>query len=141
MKSTNKQTKEKSLLKAIAKSLNSSIHNTGNIARFVRFLTYKAELIGKRVIEIDEKFTTQECCLCGKRHKMPLTKRVMKCDCGNELDRDRNSAVNIMKKYLSQIGLCTAYQQFVGNLRHTGIGKGNCPMYSQEAPFVVAVGN
>ncbi|WP_082088339.1 zinc ribbon domain-containing protein [Methanosarcina sp. WWM596] len=33
---------------------------------------------------------------------MPLWERTMKCDCGNVIDRDRNSAINIMKRFLSQ---------------------------------------
>jgi putative transposase len=103
------------------KGLHKSMHNTGNIGRLVRFLTYKAKRQGKRVIEINERGTTRTCCCCGKQHNMPLYKRVMKCDCGNVIDRDKNSAINIMLRYLSQNGLWIAYQLFVGNLRKTGI--------------------
>jgi len=78
------------------KGLHRSIHNTGNIFRFVRFLTYKAELVGKRIIEINERGTTKECCVCGKKQDMPLHKRIYECDCGNGIDRDKNSAVNIL---------------------------------------------
>ncbi|MCG2717556.1 MAG: transposase, partial [Nanoarchaeota archaeon] len=91
------------------------------ISRFVRFLTYKAKLKGKRVIEIDESYTTKKCCCCGNEKEMPLYKRVYKCDCGNVIDRDENSAVNILLRYLSTNGLWTAYQQFIGNLRQTGL--------------------
>ncbi|MBN1216005.1 MAG: transposase, partial [Candidatus Lokiarchaeota archaeon] len=35
--------------------------------RFIQFLTYKAEKIGKRVIKIDESATTQVCCQCGRK--------------------------------------------------------------------------
>ncbi|MBN1217194.1 MAG: IS200/IS605 family accessory protein TnpB-related protein, partial [Candidatus Lokiarchaeota archaeon] len=41
------------------KTLNHSVQNTGFMARFIQFLTYKAEKIGKRVIKIDESATTQ----------------------------------------------------------------------------------
>ena len=34
-----------------------------------------------------------------KKQNMPLWKRTMKRDCGNVIDRDRNSAINIMKQY------------------------------------------
>ncbi len=37
------------------------------------------------------------------------------------MDRDENSSINIMSRYLSQNGLWTAYQRFVDNLRQTGI--------------------
>ena len=80
-------------------------------------MSYKAEIIGKRIIRIDEKNTTKRCCYCGKKHDMPSWKRVMLCDCGNNIDRDRNSAINIMIRYLLQNALWTGYQQFVDNLR------------------------
>ena len=73
--------------------------------------------IGKRIIRIDEKNTTKKCFYCGKKHDMPSWKRVMSCDCGNVIDRDRNSAINIMLRYLLQNALWTGYQQFVDNLR------------------------
>ncbi|MHA1444768.1 MAG: hypothetical protein ACTSR4_08485, partial [Candidatus Hodarchaeales archaeon] len=42
--------------------------------------------------------------------------------CGIVIDRDQNSAINIMKRFLSHNALCTGYQQFfisVDNLRQT----------------------
>ncbi len=102
--------------------LNRSTQNTGHLSRFIGFLTYKAALAGKSVIEVDEQNTTKACCVCGTLHKMPLWKRVMECECGNTLDRDRNSAVNIMVRFLSQNALWTGYWQFAGNLRQTGLG-------------------
>ena len=115
------------------KGLHRSLHNTGNIFRFVQFLTYKAKLMGKRVIEINERNTTKTCCVCGKKQDMPLSRRVYVCDCGNVMDRDRNSSINIMMRYLSKNGLWTAYRRFVGNLRQTGVVLENCAIHSQEA--------
>ena len=103
------------------RAMNRSNQNQGYLSRFIEFLTYKAELIGKKVIKIDESYTSKECYVCGKRHDMPLWERTMNCDCGNIIDRDRNSAINIMSKFLSQNALWTSYQQFVGNLRQTGL--------------------
>ncbi|MHA1673335.1 MAG: zinc ribbon domain-containing protein [Promethearchaeota archaeon] len=40
------------------------------------------------------------CCSCGLRKKCLLSERDIFCNCGNRMDRDLNSAVNIMKKYL-----------------------------------------
>ena len=117
------------------RGMNRSTQGTGYLARFTGFLTYKAERIGKKVIEISERNTTKACCQCGKLHDMPTWKRVMNCDCGNVLDRDRNSAVNIMARFLSQNAMCTGYQQLVDNLR-TGSGIIVSPEYSQEAPSV-----
>ncbi len=112
------------------KGLHASLHNTGNIGRLVGFLTYKLKLAGKRIVEISERGTSKICCCCGKEQDMPLEKREYICDCGNRMDRDRNSAINIMMNYLSQNGLWTAYRQFVGNLRQTGLAVAS---YSQEA--------
>jgi putative transposase len=41
--------------------------------------------------------TTKPCCICGKLHDMPLHKRKMVCDCGNNMDRDLNAAINILR--------------------------------------------
>lgn len=108
------------------RSQNRSTQNQGYLSRFIEFLTYKAELAGKKVIRIDEAYTSKECCVCRKRHAMPLWERTMKCDCGNVIDRDRNSAINIMKRFLSQNALWTSYQKFSDNLRQTGLQMDNC---------------
>ena len=113
------------------KTLHSSLHNTGIIGRFVSILTYKAELKGKKVVKRNEYKTSKRCCCCRKEHYMPLSKRMMVCDCGNKIDRDQNSSVNIMSEFLIANAKCTGYQHFVDNLRNTGL-----PiqvMHSQEA--------
>ena len=89
-----------SLKNKINRTLNHSIHNMGSLGRFAEFLTYKAKLVGKRVIRTDESYTSQDCCLCGKRMKRKLSERTITCDCGNRMDRDLNSAVNIMLNFL-----------------------------------------
>ncbi|MHA1207260.1 MAG: RNA-guided endonuclease InsQ/TnpB family protein [Candidatus Hodarchaeales archaeon] len=106
------------------KSLNRGVYNTGHLGRFVELLTYKARLIGKRVIVVDERFTSKTCAFCGhKKEHMPLSERTFHCEiCGIVIDRDQNSAINIMKRFLSHNALCTGYQQFlisVDNLRQT----------------------
>ncbi len=35
------------------------------------------------------------CSVCGAIHEMPLSKRIMECDCGNVMDRDLNAAINL----------------------------------------------
>ncbi len=116
------------------KGLDRAIMNIGTLGRFVRFLTYKAELTGKRVIEINERDTSKQCCVCGKMHDIPLYKRDMVCDCGNNIDRDKNSSVNIMIHFLSQNAKWMGYQHFVGKLRQTGLFIED--RYSQEAACV-----
>ena len=106
------------------RAMNRSTQNQGYLSRFIEFLAYKAELIGKRVIKIDESYTSKMCYVCGKLHDMPLWKRNMECDCGNFIDRDRNSSINIMYNFLSRNALWTSYQIFSDNLRQTGFPMG-----------------
>ena len=103
------------------RGLHRAIQNTGTIGRFSFYLTYKAELAGKKAVKKCERHTTSDCCCCGKRHNMTLADRNMICDCGNVMDRDENSSVNIMTKYLSQNARCTGLSEFQANLRNTGV--------------------
>ena len=111
------------------KGLNRSTQGLGNLSRFPQLLTYKADLVGKKVIRVDERNTSRACCCCGKLHDMPEWKRVMSCDCGNVIDRDRNSAINIMVRYLS-LYAPDALSTFVDNLR-TGFMR-NCGSWNQS---------
>ncbi len=121
--------------KKATRGLNRSTQNSGYLSRFARFLTYKAQLAGKKVIEISEQDTSKRCYTCGRKHAMPLWKRSMECDCGNVIDRDRNSTINIMMRFLSQNALWTGYQElFLGNLRRWGLPAATA--YSQETPRV-----
>lgn len=61
-------------------------------------LTYKAEKAGMKVALQDERYTSQTCPQCGKRHKPK--NRVYKCSCGFSFHRDGVGAINIRKKYL-----------------------------------------
>jgi len=46
--------------------------------------------------------TTQECCVCGHKQKLGLSYRIYRCSsCRNTINRDLNSAINILKKGLS----------------------------------------
>ncbi|NPE31955.1 IS200/IS605 family element transposase accessory protein TnpB [Methanococcoides sp. SA1] len=103
------------------KALNRSTQNNGYLSRFIELLTYKAELKGKKVVQVDESYTSKTCYVCGQQHNMPLSERTMKCDCGNIIDRDRNSAINIIMRYLSNFATWTGYEQFAHNLRQTGL--------------------
>jgi len=82
------------------KTLNHSVQNTGFMSRFAEFLTYKAEKLGKRIIRIGEDKTTKACCKCGKLSRRAIYERFIICECGNQIDRDLNSAINIMVKFL-----------------------------------------
>jgi len=81
------------------------LQNTGTLGRFVEFLTYKAQKIGKRVTRINEAYTSSVCAKCGKKISNTLSNRYIECDCGHNMDRDLNSTINIMVKFLSTIDL------------------------------------
>ncbi|GHO48405.1 RNA-guided endonuclease InsQ/TnpB family protein [Ktedonospora formicarum] len=80
---------------ASAKSgLNKSILDAG-WHQFIMFCTYKVEETGGRVVLVDPKYTSQVCSSCGTVRKKALSQRWHSCECGCELDRDHNAAINI----------------------------------------------
>ncbi|TGC08008.1 RNA-guided endonuclease InsQ/TnpB family protein [Methanolobus halotolerans] len=110
------------------RSQNRGTHNSGHMGRFAQFLTYKAERLGKRVTRIDESYTSKDCCVCKSRQDIGLDVRTYICPiCGNILDRDYNSSVNILLRYYEHNALWTSYQHLVGKLRQTGLWIGIIP--------------
>jgi putative transposase len=68
------------------------------------FVSYKAEEAGRRVEFVNPKNTSQECSNCGEIVKKPLSQRVHKCPfCGLVIDRDKNAAINILKRGIVDI--------------------------------------
>ena len=63
---------------------------------FGNLLNYKAENAGCLVVKVNPKNTTKMCSSCGNLQDMPLWKRTYECGCGFVLDRDYNSAKNIL---------------------------------------------
>lgn len=77
--------------------LSKAISDIG-IGAFGVMLGYKASWYGKRITKISRWFpSSQMCSCCGQIHveMKDLKNRIMKCDCGLELDRDLNAAINI----------------------------------------------
>jgi len=87
---------------------NRAVFNDWGLYGFVQMLTYKCLPAGKRLEGIEERYTTQECCRCHhRRQAMPLWKRAYRCgnpDCGLIMDRDVNSAINILQRFLARLG-------------------------------------
>lgn len=66
--------------------------------QFLTFLKYKAEAVGKQVIEVDRFYPSSKTCSdCGVvRQSLPLSIREWQCgDCGALHHRDINAAINI----------------------------------------------
>jgi putative transposase len=68
--------------------------------RFKQFLKDKAEEYSCEIIEVNEAYTSRTCTACGKQQNIG-SKKLMKCSCGLELDRDLNGARNIFLKNIS----------------------------------------
>lgn len=62
-------------------------------------LQYKGEAAGRNIIAVNAKNTTQACSQCDEIVPKNLNERIHKChNCGLELDRDHNAAINILKR-------------------------------------------
>jgi putative transposase len=93
------------------KSMMMSSYNAKNIAdscwyRLRQLLTYKVERTGSQLVSVNPTNTTKDCSFCKHRQPMEIWKRIYKCEsCGRELDRDYNSAINILKGGLVCLGM------------------------------------
>ena len=54
----------------------------------------------KKMIKVDRFFpSSKKCCKCGRiKKELKLSERVYHCECGNEMDRDHNAAINIREE-------------------------------------------
>ena len=87
------------------KYLNRAVFNDWGLSTFIQMLRYKCLLYGKDLHIVDERNTSKACSECGKLQAMPLWKRTYCCaECGLVMDRDENSAVNILMRFLARLG-------------------------------------
>jgi len=87
------------------KHLNRAVFNDWGLYSFVQMLVYKCLLYGKELVIVDERDTSKTCSGCGHKQPMPLWKRTYHCkECGLIMDRDENSAVNILMRFLARLG-------------------------------------
>jgi putative transposase len=76
--------------------LNKSISDAG-WGVFTELLSVKAAWAGRAIVFVDPKYTSQICSGCGAIVKKTLEERWHSCECGTELDRDTNAAINILR--------------------------------------------
>jgi putative transposase len=101
------------------KSLNRAVFNDWGLYTFIEMLTYKCQLSGKEISFLDERNTSKMCSGCGNLQPMPLWKRTYCCtNCGLVMDRDENSAVNILQRFLARLAPHTP--------RECGVLQGTC---------------
>lgn len=67
-------------------------------SQFVDACSCKAEEAGRTLLRVDPKYTSQICSQCGTVRKKDLSERWHSCECGAELDRDVNAAINILAR-------------------------------------------
>jgi putative transposase len=72
--------------------------------QFRVWLEYFAYKFGKVTVAVPPHYTSQECSNCGRIVKKGLSTRTHTCQCGANLCRDENAAINILKKALSTTG-------------------------------------
>ncbi len=87
------------------KAKHRAVYNEWGLYGFVQMLKYKCVLAGKALVILDERDTSKTCSGCGSKQEMPLYKRTYRCEtCGLVMDRDENSAVNILRRSLARRG-------------------------------------
>ncbi len=69
-------------------------------SKFIQMLEFKAERAGVQVVKVESRGTTQICSNCGNKVHKELWNRIHRCECGLAIDRDYNSAINILHKAL-----------------------------------------
>jgi putative transposase len=72
--------------------------------QFRMFLEYFGKVFGRITIAVNPAYTSQECSDCGAIVKKALSTRTHVCECGCEMDRDHNAAINILNRGISTAG-------------------------------------
>ena len=83
------------------KRSNQKLHQWA-FGKITELVTYKAKILGIKVVKINEAYTSQTCPKCGNRKKP--TNRNYTCPCGYAYHRDGVGAINIRQKYLDRLG-------------------------------------
>jgi putative transposase len=74
--------------------------------QFTQWLDYYGKIWDKAVVIVSPNYTSQDCSGCGHRVKKSLSTRTHSCsNCGVEICRDTNAALNILKKGMNTLGI------------------------------------
>ena len=96
-------------MRGMAQSLNlAKSTNDNGFGMFRTFLAYKLAEQGKPLVVVDKWFPSSKMCgFCGvKNNELALADRTWVCkDCGAELDRDVNAAINIQQEACRMLGI------------------------------------
>jgi len=104
-----------------------------------QFLRYKAEAMGKSVVTIDPRYTSQKCSNCGHIYKGNRKRHSFKCvKCGFQIHADLNAARNIADIGKSNIGRLTVTQPYIA-CDEVEARKGIDTEHSDNAPHFKSV--
>jgi putative transposase len=87
------------------KRINRVVQNQLPVAKLVDYLAYKANLKSCEVSKVNEANSTNTCSDCGHLgEKLHPSIRTFRCkNCGLEIDRDENAAINLYKWYAAKV--------------------------------------
>ncbi len=72
---------------------------------FFNYLRYKAEGAGSHIVEVNPRYTSQNCSQCGALVQKSLSVRTHICqECGYIADRDYNASLNILRAGIALAG-------------------------------------
>ncbi|MGV8075726.1 MAG: RNA-guided endonuclease InsQ/TnpB family protein [Methanosarcina sp.] len=75
--------------------------NNWSFYQLAQFLEYKAEALGKSVIYIDPRYSSQKCSKCGNIKKSNRKGNSYHCNCGFDIHADLNASRNIAQAGIS----------------------------------------
>jgi IS605 OrfB family transposase len=79
--------------------------NNWSFYQLEQFIRYKAENLGKQVVSVDARYTSQKCSVCGHVYKGNRNGSSFKCrKCGFEIHADLNASRNIAQDGISDLG-------------------------------------
>jgi len=91
--------------------------------KIVELLTYKAALVGIRVVRVSERNTSTTCPVCCKRDKKARVHRGLFVHCSHAFNVDLVGAYNILLRYLRETdsGSCPSRSGIVGTLARPAV--------------------
>ena len=85
--------------------------NNWSFYQLEEFIRYKAEALGKLVVSVDPRFSSQKCSRCGTVLKKNRNGSSYRChSCGLQLNADLNAARNIAQSGISCLSRLTVNQ-------------------------------
>ena len=83
---------------------------------FEKFLEYKAQALGKKLIFVNPKYTSQTCSKCGYKEQANRNRNVFKCkSCNYETHSDLNASKNIANLGIAEISRLYVNQPIVAS--------------------------